>query len=55
MSISPQPTYTLAPEEADDTRGVPIPLELDLDDLRFTVAWNDGEDPHTWPTPFPPY
>jgi hypothetical protein len=54
VSITPQPTFDLAPDQADATRGVPVPLDLELGDLRFTVAWNDGEGPHTWVTHFPP-
>jgi hypothetical protein len=54
VSITPQPTFDLAPDQADTTRGIPVPPDLDLNDLRFTVAWNDGEGPHTWVTPLPP-
>jgi hypothetical protein len=55
VSTSPQPNFDLAPDQADDTHAVPVPLDVDLNDLRFTVSWNDSAGPHTWPTPFPPY
>jgi len=50
VTLTPQPSFDLAPDQADSSRGVPVPLNLELDKLRFTVAWDDAEGPHEWET-----
>jgi hypothetical protein len=54
VSISQQPFFALAPDEADDTHGIPAPLDLDPQDLRFFYCWKDGGGYHARPTNMPP-
>ena len=54
MSIDPQPTFTLAPDEAADQYGVPVALDLDPQDLRFFYCWFDGGGYNARPTNMPP-
>jgi heme exporter protein D len=54
VSVTPQPTFTLAPDEAADNHGVPVPLDLDPLDLRFVYCWFDGGGYHARPTHIPP-
>jgi hypothetical protein len=53
-STTPQPTFDLAPDQADTTRGIPVALDLELGELWFTVAWADGAGAHTWPSHMSP-
>jgi hypothetical protein len=54
VSVSPQPTFTLAPDESDDKHGVPVPLDLEPLELRFFYCWFDGGGYHAWPSNIPP-
>jgi len=54
VSISQQPFFALAPDESDDTHGIPVPLDLDPLDLHFVYCWKDGGGYHAWPSNMPP-
>ena len=54
VSVRPQPKFRLEPNASDDTRGVPVPLHYEPEDLRFWVTWFDGGGFHRWPTWMPP-
>jgi len=43
-----------APDESADQYGVPVPLDLDPQDLRFFYCWFDGGGYHARPTSMPP-
>jgi hypothetical protein len=54
VSVSQQPSFTLAPDEAADNHAVPVPPDLDPQDLRFFYSWFDGGGYHAWPSNIPP-
>jgi hypothetical protein len=54
VSVSPQPSFTLAPDEGTDAHGVPVPLDLDPEGLRFWYCWFDGGGYHAQPSIMPP-
>lgn len=54
VSIARQPAFALAPDQSDDTHGVPVPLDYEPSDLRFFYCWFDGNGYNARPTYLPP-